>query len=291
MCIRDRLRSATRATTIGGLDFADTDIPTDQAARLLWSVEDGGLKFGATGGLQVPIGQKNIIFAKNDSGVQILKGQSVMATGATGDRIRIAKAVADGSINARYMLGIAAENIDDGVEGFVVTNGYVRNVNTDTLGVGTVLYFDPNTAGALTTVEPSAPNLNLPIAIVTKDNSSSGILYVRMKTGEYLNEVHDVQITSVSDGDSLEYDSGTGVWRNVPYGNVPVGSITAYAGSTAPDGWLLANGDVVPNGSGTVQSKTYDFAALYAVVGSQYGPVGTLPTFSSTTGIYIIKAV
>jgi hypothetical protein len=285
------LRNADRATTIGGLDFDVTNIPTDQAARVVWSVEDGGPKFGATGGLQVPIGQKNIIFVKNDSGVQILKGQSVMAVGVTGDRIRVAKAVADGSVNARYMLGIAAENIDDGTEGFLVTNGYVRNVNTSAYGLGTVLFFDPNTAGGLTTVEPSAPNLNLPVAIVSKVNAASGILYVRMKTGEYLNEVHDVQITSASDGDSLEYDSGTGVWKNVPYGNVPVGTITAYAGATAPDGWLLANGDVVPNGSGTVQSKTYDFAALYAIVGSQYGTAGTIPTFSSTTGIYIIKAV
>jgi hypothetical protein len=285
------LRSATRTTTIGGLDFSDTNIPTDQAARLLWSVEDGGLMFGAAGGLQVPLGQKNIIFVKNDSGVQILKGQAVMAVGAAGDRIRIAKAVADGSVNARFMLGVAAENIDDGVEGFVVTNGYVRNVNTNGLGVGTLLYFDPNTAGALTTVEPTAPNLNLPIAIVTKDNSSSGILYVRMKTGEYLNEVHDVQITNASDGDSLEYDSALGIWKNVPYGNVPVGTITAYAGSSPPAGWLLANGDVVPAGVGTVQGNTFDYTNLYNTVGSFYGSPGTLPTFSSTTGIYIIKAV
>jgi hypothetical protein len=114
---------------------------------------------------------------------------------------------------------------------------------------------------------------------------------VRTKQGEYLSETHDVAIISPDTGDALQYNATSGVWENVRFGIVPVGTITAYAGATAPAGWLLANGDVVPNGLGTVQSKTYNYSALYAVVGTQYGSAGTLPTFASTTGIYIIKAV
>jgi len=48
----------------------------------------------------------------------------------------------------------------------------------------------------------------------------------------------------------------------------PTGSVIWYGGSTAPTGYLKANGDSIPNGSGTVQSITADFSALYAVVGS-----------------------
>ena len=48
----------------------------------------------------------------------------------------------------------------------------------------------------------------------------------------------------------------------------PVGTVITYAGSTAPAGYLKANGDSIPNGSGTVQSVTADFSALYAVVGA-----------------------
>jgi len=51
----------------------------------------------------------------------------------------------------------------------------------------------------------------------------------------------------------------------------PVGTVIWYAGSTAPAGYLKANGDAIANGSGTTQSITADFSALYAVVG------GTLP--------------
>jgi hypothetical protein len=60
-------------------------------------------------------------------------------------------------------------------------------------------------------------------------------------------------------------------------GIVPVGAIMPFASATAPAGWLIANGDAVPNGSGTVQSVTADFSALYAVVSTSFGSAGTLP--------------
>ncbi len=48
----------------------------------------------------------------------------------------------------------------------------------------------------------------------------------------------------------------------------PTGSVIWYGGTTAPTGYLKCNGDTIPNGSGTVQSITADFSALYAVVGA-----------------------
>lgn len=58
---------------------------------------------------------------------------------------------------------------------------------------------------------------------------------------------------------------------------VPVGAIQAFAMATAPTGWLECNGVAVPNGSGTVQGQTANFASLYSVIGTTYGAVGTLP--------------
>jgi microcystin-dependent protein len=197
-----------------------------EVGRLVWSIEDGGLLFSAEGGLEVPLNQKNIIYVKNQTGSTITKGMSVMATGAAGDRITIAPAVSNGSVNAMFMLGVAAKNIVNDSFGFVVTNGYVRNINTNAYSVGTILYFDPTTPGGLTTTEPAAPNIDLPIAIVTKQNSSSGILYVRMKNGEYLREIHDVRITSAANGDVLKYNSALGVWENVASDDIP-----AHAGT------------------------------------------------------------
>lgn len=58
---------------------------------------------------------------------------------------------------------------------------------------------------------------------------------------------------------------------------VPPGAVMPFAMAVTPSGWLAANGNVVPNGIGTVQGITANFAALFAVVGTTYGPAGTLP--------------
>jgi hypothetical protein len=58
---------------------------------------------------------------------------------------------------------------------------------------------------------------------------------------------------------------------------VPTGAVFHFAASTAPAGYLKANGDTIPNGSGTVQGVTANFSALYAILGSTYGSAGRLP--------------
>jgi hypothetical protein len=65
---------------------------------------------------------------------------------------------------------------------------------------------------------------------------------------------------------------------------LPAGAVMPFARSTAPAGWLIANGNVVPNGSGTVQGVTADFSALYAAVGTSFGAIGTLPNLQ---GIFV----
>ena len=53
-----------------------------------------------------------------------------------------------------------------------------------------------------------------------------------------------------------------------PGGFNPIGTVIWYAGSSAPAGYLKCNGDAIANGSGTTQSITADFSALYAIVGA-----------------------
>lgn len=51
----------------------------------------------------------------------------------------------------------------------------------------------------------------------------------------------------------------------------PVGSVTAFAGSTTPDGWLLCDGSAV--------SRT-TYADLFAVIGTTYGAGDGVDTFN-----------
>ena len=58
----------------------------------------------------------------------------------------------------------------------------------------------------------------------------------------------------------------------------PTGSIFWFCGAAAPAGYLICNGDNVPDSTtGTVQGQTADFTALHAVLGTTYGSAGDLP--------------
>jgi hypothetical protein len=154
------------------------------------------------------------LICKNDSGSQINAGTVVMAVGAIGDRIQISPAIANGSVSARFMLGVASENISNGTEGYVTLVGPIGNLNTSTYSIGTVLYIDPDVPGGFTTVEPSAPDLDLSVAIVTFVNSSSGRIFVRMwSQGQSMYELFDVNAATPSDGAILVYDSSTSIWN------------------------------------------------------------------------------
>ena len=91
---------------------------------------------------------------------------------------------------------------------------------------------------------------------------------------------------AIRQGTGLWWVHGNFYWANGTVGNLgtpgatsvmPVGTVTSFAGSAAPTGYLLCNGDTIPNGVGTVQGVTTNFSALYAIVGSNFGGAGKLP--------------
>lgn len=112
-------------------------------------------------------------------------------------------------------------------------------------------------AVVLTTTTPTFQELRL-----------NGPLYDQeLDGGAQKGNVGDV-LTSLGDGNGVRWSSA---------GSVPVGSVFHFAAATPPTGYLKANGDNVPNGVGTVQGVTANFAPLYAVLGSTYGAAGKLP--------------
>lgn len=59
---------------------------------------------------------------------------------------------------------------------------------------------------------------------------------------------------------------------------IPPGTVMSFLGRTAPPGWLICNGAIVPNGVGPVQGVITDYSRLYTVLGTTYGITpGTLP--------------
>ena len=186
---------------------------TEDAGTAFWDEDFGTLSLVLSGGnVVLPIGQKSGAEVKNDSGTNITKGKIVQFDGAAGGNIRVEAAVNDGTVSPKLYLGVAAEAISNGGQGFVVETGYIRGLNTNAWAVGTLLYI--GASGDLTNTAPAKPAFQVPIAVVTFQNSSAGVVYVRMNTGVELGEVFDVTLTTPASGDALTYD-GT-KWVNTP---------------------------------------------------------------------------
>lgn len=82
---------------------------------------------------------------------------------------------------------------------------------------------------------------------------------------EFINENANIPaINKVQDTDLNDI-------KNVINTNTPVGSISMYAGSTAPSGWLICDGSAV--------SRT-DYADLFSVIGTTYGTGNGSTTFN-----------
>ena len=144
--------------------------------------------------------------------------------------------IADGTIPPKFTLGIATEDIINGDDGFVTEFGLVRGIDAtgtpygETWNDGDLLYFDPSTAGSWTNVKPTSPSISIPVAIVLYATSgTSGSIFVRMGRQSCLSDLCDVAISSISDGDLLQYSSANSRWENVSGAS---GSFTTTDGKT-----------------------------------------------------------
>jgi hypothetical protein len=210
----------------------NTSVPVE--GRLFWNNEEGTLDLGMKSEVIQSIGMEFYMPpTKNNSGEAIPNGSFVMATGVQGDRITIAKAVTDGSVDPMFMIGVATQDIpDESEDGLVTTNGVVRGINTNSWNVGDILYPDPSVSGGLTTTKPNAPNIRTAIAIVLRKQTNTGWIYVRMTNGSTLGGTDsNVSFSSLQDGDIISYNSASAVWVNVPNSGGG-GGVTSLSGTS-----------------------------------------------------------
>ena len=210
------------ATKIGSLDV--TGAITGASLQLLggsgtqgtlsWNTDEETVDL-IQNGATLQLGQEIHIHVRNNTGATINDGTPVYATGTLGasGRITVAPMIADGSIAAKYFLGVTTEDIANGQDGKVTTFGKIRGLNTSAYTEGQTLFVSTTTAGAFQTTVPVSPNLDLEVAIVIS-SKNNGTIFVRAQQGYYLGMLHDVYINGVSDGDLLVYDSANTRWKN-----------------------------------------------------------------------------
>jgi hypothetical protein len=210
-----------------------------------WSQDDGTLDLGLYDDSILKIGQETLFYAKNTSGSLIPKGTPVMFTGTVGSsgKLTFGLAVADGTVLADFMMGVTSQDVDNNDFGYVTNFGLVRGFNTtgspygEIWADGDLLYFGATSPGTWTKVQPLAPRIDVPVAVVVNAGSGgAGSIFVRMTIAESLSRLQDVFINGTgtpTNGDILIYDSADLRWENKAQSTIVAGIANNLSGGAA----------------------------------------------------------
>jgi hypothetical protein len=149
------------------------------------------------------------------AGVAINKGQAVYVTSANGTNMIVGLASNTSEATSSKTLGLLAQNLALNGQGFVITEGLLAGLNTSTANAGDPVWLGTN--GNLIfglSNKPIAPAHLVYIGVVTRVQTVNGEIFVKVQNGFELNEIHDVLITGVTNGDLISYDSATSLWKN-----------------------------------------------------------------------------
>lgn len=213
------------------------------------------------------------IVARNETGATLAKGTVVYINGAAGNKPTLAKALATGDATSAQTLGMVSADILHNQNGEVTVRGLLAGLDTSAYAAGTQLYLSGTTAGAVTSTKPSAPVHLVYVGIVSRQHVNQGQVEVAVQNGFELHELHDVKITSVSNGQVLKYDSAQGLWVNgTDVGGVAWGGITGTLSSqtdlqTALDAKADLSGATFTGDVGITSSTTKKLIITNTTVG------------------------
>jgi len=157
-------------------------------------------------GLRTPV--------KNSTGSTISKGSVVYVTGSDGTNALIALSTASTEAGSSKTLGIVSSTLTNNAFGYVIENGQLSGIDTSAATAGSSVWLG-NAPGSIVFDNPPAkPSNSVYLGVVTKANPSTGEILVKVQNGYELNELHDVDAASPTDGQALIWQASTSQWVN-----------------------------------------------------------------------------
>ena len=230
------------------------------------------LDVGLGNGVVGQMFEETFIAVKNATGSAMTAGQVVTFTGVNGTVPTVGLATANSAYLPLYTVGVLAENIANGATGRAMTLGKITGLNTtggaETWAGGDILYISPTTAGALTNVEPTAPNVAISVASVISAHASTGILLIRPllharthygvfssdtdQTAAVVETAYAVEFTDTDSSSGVALDAGDGslvVCSRAGLYNFQFSAQLAKSTSSVGYAWIWprVNGTDVPN--------------------------------------------
>ena len=117
-----------------------------------------------------------IVNVKNTSGIDLVKGVPVYATGVTGENINIASA-SNTSAATMPAIGVLGVDLSNNATGTAVVSGKIIGVNTNGFTAGKNIYV--NSDGDFTQTKPTGSGLIQNIGVVGKVNASDGEILIQ----------------------------------------------------------------------------------------------------------------
>lgn len=185
------------------------------------------------------------VYAKNATTGELTKGQAVYIDGAGGNNPTIALSVASGELTSSKTIGLLKQNLAVNEFGYIITAGILDNVNTNGSSDGDPIWLSPTTPGGLvygSANKPLAPNHLVFLGYVLRAQLNNGKIFVKVQNGFELEELHNVAVTGVTNGQFLQYNSSSGLWIPSSSGNFTT---------------LQVNETLVPTGVGSAGHITY----------------------------------
>jgi len=185
-------------------------------------------------GVKVNLGQQNYLRVFNISGVEIPRGKVLEILSSHSGLPSVTLAVNEHT--GFNLVGVSAENIPDGSEGIVITNGIISDIQLTGMTVGSLVYASDTTPG-----DYVSKTLFEGFPLTARTNSVGYVIQTGETTGKlFVNIVNENSALSLTD---LE--------RNVLEGNVLSTGVFEYTGATTAStttfnvaplkGWIVKN--------------------------------------------------
>lgn len=274
-------RNASGVFSVGGIDLDLSGTVPLAVGRFQWNSSFGTPEIGLIGGnVTAHIGQHVHAYVTNAEGSPLVKGDVVYLFGSSGDRASVKKAINTGDPTSSKTLGVVAEAITTGGQGFVTVFGVVNQLNLSAYSPGDTLWLSAS-AGKFTSVKPSAPNHTVFIGVVERANAGNGQLFVNVQNGYELGELHDVSAINALNNDILSYNQSASLWvsQNLATAITEVDGAGSGIDSDLFHGFYPA---FFVNTSSAVQEKTGNFTYHGTLTVNELVISGSALTLSTT---------
>jgi hypothetical protein len=181
----------------GSIDFN----PGAAGGELSWNNTEKTLNL-VTGSdnVTIQVGQEVVLYCRNTTGLQMTDGQVVKVIGSQGNNPTIALAQADTVENARGVIGVVTQVIDNNSNGFVSLIGKVRDLTLDsgTYTEGDLLYLSSTVAGGLTKVRPDIGVAIGRVIATSNGGNNAGVLEVSIDSEVAVHELEQDVIANTA---------------------------------------------------------------------------------------------